>query len=1163
MESPKVDIADDTAFSPDLVCNAQLDTPVVIVGTGFRPAPNETLSKPAVLITPEISLQHASAITGGAGGGGDAGAGAASAGGGEPVVLSGDPREMNADGNAENNTWQSEEQMTLIVDEDLKLAEGIYDVTITNPDGKREDTREGALAVMSPPTISEVIPPSICVDQSDQEMQLVGTNFLRYGEGKPTVTIMGAGDPLVLDVHTLDGCAAVPGRAQTAELCTDAFFTVPMMALEPGTYSLMLTNPEPAACSSTEMIEIEVNPPPQVDAVAPPQVCSGGSILVATGLDFQDGARGELRCDGTVIDSQGTEVNAAGTEITMTFGPGAIPGVDCDVVVINPDGCEDRPLPHEQVVGTEGPILFNVAPPVVYNGINTQIKLYVTALLPPFTVTIAPTGTLDETELTAIVDPANDRRLQATVPEGTAVGEYDVIVADGTGCRAVLPEGLTVTDEDTIDVTDVEPEFGHVLVSNAVTITGAAADTFSPTPLVFLSPVGSTDEPAVQLFGVSVSADGSSLTAVVPEGINAGSYNLVVVDPVGKVVGVLDSAYTATADAPPVIDRVTPQSVRNGTDGPLGTQVITVVGTGFSGVTIEARCLAPDGTSESPASIGTSTETCDATSGECDITVTFDGSGLSQGAVCVIRAVNGDGSYGDFSAIGVVNSSDNLADSRPGTNLITGRRALNSVAVRATAASRFVYALGGDTGPADRASPLDSVEYAPVDIFGNMQAFQESRHPLPEARSFAGSARVGRYIYIYGGSDGADALSTGYRALVLSPEEAPEIADLDLCLSGGDSDCFETADLGDGIPAGTYAYRVAAVIDPADPQNLGGETLAADPISLRLPNVMDRGILVKLIWTAPVDSEGDVLTGITGYRIYRTAEGGAAGVDEVLIAEVGADATTWIDDGSAALGSATPTPPGSTSSWQALPELATPRSSLQGVASVNPTNESIFYLYALAGMDAGIPDTSNGTALDDYEYLPIDVAANGRQTLPGGWLQPLFGTDPVFTYARFDHGGWRGDSSVSVPTFGDESWVYVGGGRIGSANADGQSNTEAARVSSTGLLEAFAVAHDTAPSRSGFGTAAAADRLFVFGGSDPMPQSNGGSFGFDGAPNLLLSSFNSEGGLGVGTARYQMGSTLESAFIFIVGGMDSINREGGTGNITGGTVTNTTALIVQ
>lgn len=1129
IESPKVSLSPSQTVAPDLVCNSQLESDVVITGEGFRPAPTNTLAEPTRLVLPEVRLTHSAELNG-------------DAVGSEPIVISGRPDDTEHFPG--RNSWQSEHQMTVRIGEALALEPGLYDLRVQNPDGRHADSAAQALAVIPPPELSEVRPPSICVDQADIQLTLIGTNFLQYGDALPSVAIQTSDGAPVRSyaVASLDNCSEVPGRAQTARLCTDAVFVVPQQDLEPGSYRIVLTNPAPAACSATTPLTVEVNAPPRVDGVVPANVCSGGSILIASGAGFRSGATAELRCPGgNTVTSLSVDVATDGTTATATFGPGVVAGENCDVVVINPDSCEDRPLPHQSVLGVEGPILFYVAPPTAFNGITTQITLFVTALEPPFTVSMTPAGGGSAIMLDAIVDPGNGRRLQAAVPSGTAPGSYDVTVADGSGCSATLPAGLTVTDTDTVTLQGVSPSFGLSGSGQAITLVRSGGDAFTPTPIVFLSPAASADEPAILLTGVTV-LDVNTLTALVPAGTPAGTYNLIVVDPKTGAVGVLLNAYISTTAAPPVVDEVTPQSIINATG-----QAITIRGTDFSSATVSLTCQAPDGTQNQPTDVTTGALSCDAEQ-RCTQAATIDGTGLAPGSACLVRVQNADGSYYDFSAIGVTNSSENLAQSRAGTALMTARRALSAAAVKATAASRYVYAIGGDTGPSAAATPLASVEFAPVDVFGTMSAWQLNPHPLPAGRSAAASAVIGRYIYVYGGSDGSNALNSGARALVLSPREAPVVQDIDLCLSGPEQECFsETGRM--GLPPGSYAYRVAAQIADNDAQNLGGETLASDALSLRLPNVDDRGIVVRVIWRAPVDSEGDALTGIEGYRIYRTPVNGTAGRDEVLLATVAGDVTEYIDDGSVALQSATPLPPGSTSSWQALPAMNTARSQLQGVTAPDPDTAGTAYLYALLGKDSGSSDDATGNALDSYEYLSVVTLANGRQTL-GTWVQPASG----FGQARFNHGAYMADSRMSSQILDTEAYIYVSGGRDGAGNAALTAGSEAAQVQSDGSLAGFTSAHAMSTNRAGFGTAAAAERLFVFGGwPSGSIRDSAESLRISATPPTLDTSVNSEGGLTVGEARFMPGSALQSAFIFVVGGQ----------NTSMGGVTGSTALIIQ
>jgi len=114
-------------------------------------------------------------------------------------------------------------------------------------------------------------------------------------------------------------------------------------------------------------------------------------------------------------------------------------------------------------------------------------------------------------------------------------------------------------------------------------------------------------------------------------------------------------------------------------------------------------------------------------------------------------------------------------------------------------------------------------------------------------------------------------------------------------------------------------------------------------------------------------------------------------------------------------------------------------------------------------------------------------------------------------------------------------------------------STDAAQISATGELTGFTEAASNSPSRTGFGTAAAAGRLFVFAGWPPgSPSNNAQSFPLESA--TTLGNANNEGGLDVGENRFLMGSAIQSAFIFIVGGQT---------NISSGSVTGSSVLIVQ
>jgi hypothetical protein len=359
---------------------------------------------------------------------------------------------------------------------------------------------------------------------------------------------------------------------------------------------------------------------------------------------------------------------------------------------------------------------------------------------------------------------------------------------------------------------------------------------------------------------------------------------------------------------------------------------------------------------------------------------------------------------------------------------------------------------------------------------------------------------------------------------------------------------------------GEYAYRISAVIDPASSRNLGGETLASDPLIIRLPEIVAAGetrrVAVQLFWDPPVDELGTTLEDIIGYRIYRTPADGVAAADELRIGEVGAATFEFIDGGIAA-GVEQPLPQGSTSAWQALPDMALARNALAGAVARDPDSATGYFLYALLGMDSGDTDAFAGTPLTSFEYLNIEVLPNDRQDLVGGWTT---GSDTSSLTGRFLHGAWVADQQVFSVLGPAQTYIFLGGGRSGAGNANVEGSIENLEVQADGDLvyNANNPVQASDPSRTGFTTLAAFGRLFVLGGADPMPRNDASSARIV-SIDEVSTSFNNEG-IQLVERRYVPGHSVQSAFLFMVGGQTSISSTAGA--ITGGAVTASTEYIV-
>lgn len=1178
VESPSVTGATNNPLTPNMVCRenreaAKEPAPILISGSGFTPLPTKTLSNhdAPTLVLPTVEFKRTGDLVSGggtvssdAGGstadGGSTGGSAMPTDGETDVIYSGTPGGTNA----VNLSWQSEQQMTANVTKSMPLIRpGVYDTTVTNPDKTHKTTIANSLAVVPAPVVTKLQPPTICVDQTDQKITVYGGFFAKVNGGTdpvndvPSVTIYDSTGANVLqtyhpDAGSMAGCEAAPSQFNL-ELCDSFSFTVKVNDLKPGTYKVLVTDPSPLDCDSgaSNELTLTVHAPPEVDSVVPSTVCSGGSTLAITGKNLYPGASAELRCGtaGTLV-ATGVSVQADNQHATVTFGPGAVPGADCDFVFINQDSCEDRPLPHKKVTGTAGPILFNVDPNYVYSDMATSVKLYVTAItmktagaVPPVKMWLHGSDPATAITLSAQYAPNKTNVLEATIPKGTAVGTYDMQVIDDSGCMATMPNAVTVTNTLVVTSGSVEPPFGQSTVNVPITITLASDPGATGAPRAFLTP---STGPGIQLLGLTVTS-ATTMTAVVPANTPPGPYQVVIVWPDGKVAvinapvtdgGVAPVAYTSVATAPPIITNVSPQSVID-----QANQSVTITGSGFANdAAASFICTSDGGVTTTTVNGSAAAPTC--ASGTCTMTTTFDASAFTTaGSFCLVRVTNvSEGTYGTFSALGITNASKNLPPSNLSKNMNTARRALVAAAVQATSASRFVYAMGGDDG--NVANAMDSMEFAPVGVFGAVSPWVQWAMPnqpkLTSKRTFAGTATIGRYIYVFGGNNGAGSLNSAERALVLSPEESPVITDLDLCLAGGTGACFGDATLtGAGLAPGLYSYRVSANISGTDPQNCGGETLASDPMILRLENSgLTRNVIVKITWDQPRDSLGQPLSGVTGYNIYRTPKDGSPGSGEELLATVsGATVLTFSDDGSKTLGTQKPLPLGSTSAWQATVPMGANREGPAGAAAMDPSDSTKWYVYAALGrVDATTGNTS-------YEFLPVAIQPNGRQTLPttGTWTA---GTGNIGTEG-WQVGAWSVNNAVASGVSAPNTYVYIGFGRNAAATGF-RNEVYAGAVQAGGQLGT--PASELAPTNfAGYGLCAIADQLFGFGGENAAPSTKGisATVSTTNAPTLDPGAWNA--GINLVAGRYLMGSAIQSAFIFIVGGQIAAYTDPSTG----------------
>jgi hypothetical protein len=403
-------------------------------------------------------------------------------------------------------------------------------------------------------------------------------------------------------------------------------------------------------------------------------------------------------------------------------------------------------------------------------------------------------------------------------------------------------------------------------------------------------------------------------------------------------------------------------------------------------------------------------------------------------------------------------------------------------------------------------------------VFGTLGSWSVQRNKLPEARNFAGVARIGSFVYLTGGrnaASGGSATTTLYRAQVLDPLAAPEISDLDATLD----------QQGNGLGAGLWYYRVAALFPSSDANNPGGESLPGEVLSVQLPQRPgDQRIQLILTWQA--------IPGASGYRVYRSpAANGSVDALELIHEESNASTHVFTDTGMATDSSKLPLTPGSLGAWHTVTSspLGTAREAHATVAVQDPGASNKWYLYAFGGRDA------TGTYLSSFEYATVTIAGDGSQTVSA--FTPVSGAGAL--------SGARGELSAFVMTADNASsvsagdvWVYVGPGRDGAGMVD---KMESAKLGSNGTLTLAELAMREPNNKAGYGAGQANNQMFIFGGSGGNPSAGGVSAEIATVPALAPGAWNNLGnGAPTGTRVY-MGSTQESAFFFLAGGHDGTN----------------------
>ncbi|MBN1944377.1 MAG: DUF4215 domain-containing protein [Bradymonadales bacterium] len=962
--------------------------------------------------------------------------------------------------------------------------------------------------------ITAILPEISCEGHLPSELTLVGSGFY-WVDGIGPLVILHRPDglpPLPLDPTSIqDSCVDLAGLLADVQRCQRMTIPLDSSSLL-GNYQVEVLESLAAGCR--DIIDFSIGPVPELDSLDPTPVCAGERLLTLYGSGFVSQTIVQLIGEGgsPILEPIATEL-VSSNELIATFD-GLAEGW-YDALVSNGDeAC--TALLEDAIEVVPDPLAVFAEPSVLFNEITIRITVYLSDLSADRInfVGIRKQDSIGPYQpLTYYFDPAEKGEIQADVPAGLDTGIYDLVVIDDALCVAPLYQAFRVTDSDNINLVEIDPPFGWEETRTAVTLLAqddpedAVVNTFVSLPTVYLNPTTTGEGTVATRLSAIGFLSSTEITAVVPADLPVGDYTVIVVNPQGSEaeVGVLEGAFQVTQQAPPTIDLVAPSTLPRTPED----QSFTVEGSNFRDPSVTLLCRNRDGEEQDPLPVEV-----DSDHTENLLVAVFPGSTGSEreGWICIVRLTNGDdGSYGEFSALAIIQSSLNPAGINAEPGLVTPRRALAVTGGKATARAQFIYAMGGEGGSTSVGlTTLNSVEVGHLDRYGYLVPPDET-HPelgfrllredrwLPEPRSFAMANTVGHFIYLAGGAiDGLPTRSV-IRAEILRPEDAPIIRRVRMRVVEATEPAI--------TQPGVYYYRLAAVMPPDDPDNPGGETLASDPQPVRIPALVDDTgeplyLQVTIRWAR---QEGDPIL----YRLYRSPmPAGSTGTErflaEVTCETVGQDAPCeFTDFGTIDMTGelAEPRRLGDIGVWMEMPSMLHVRQGLGLARGEEPDNDLLpdtFYLYAIAGLG-----TSNQVRTD-YEYLPIFIGTDGSHVVGTAWQPGVIppgeanaGDPNLLRTSRWMLGAYSVDREVTDRLANPrDNWIYTGcGRRYGPATGQSEvlsKDVDAALVTSGGLLGTWIAVHD-ANNRAGYGHAALGNQLYMYSGRSEDPSATGDS----------------------------------------------------------------------
>ncbi len=486
--APRVDTVE-----PNFMCHAQRESTLTVRGDGFAPSVTDALSREPELTAPTLELTMEADLFGG------------------PAVS------LQLPVSGDDVLWISEIELEVTLQPDLAWLDGVYGITLTNPDGQ-DSYRSRAVVAAPPPTVYATSPTLTCLAQDDARVDVTGEGFLVLLDAAPAVTIGGwtapRADPSV--------CTPVMGPV-ASESCATLTVTVPQDLLDTGIFDVTVANPAPTDCVSSEPVALVVVAAPDLVGIEPTRLCSeagdtrftltGGNLLVIDDVPPTVTVDGNpiavIAADGCA-DLEGLKGAQLCTGLTVGASVGAWTAGEHLVQVTNP-------VPADCASGVARftldvlPTLSGIDPDHVCESGGT-FTLSGTDLADYAVISV------DGVEVSS-VKYVDSTAIEVTLAGGLKPGEHEITLVQGT-CQATLKKTLEVLAAPLVLSVD-PPTVGNVKTTDVTLAISGITGELTGVWLVSVADASVTDVAYVWDDDTPDTA-----TAVIPSGLPVGWYDV-------------------------------------------------------------------------------------------------------------------------------------------------------------------------------------------------------------------------------------------------------------------------------------------------------------------------------------------------------------------------------------------------------------------------------------------------------------------------------------------------------------------------------------------------------------------------------------------------------------------------------------------------------------